>query len=350
MPDPIAPTAPTAAPATQSQPKQTANNIAKAIHDKVTPKAPAAPPTPPQAKPNEQANTQTPPDPNAGKQKYVVDGKEMWLTPDQAHAYVQKGLAFDRTTDQLGRLQQEQAALVQALIKNPGQVLSNLAKQHNIPIKNIVDSVLSSDASEEMKDAVGEWYYHNRVAIEKLTPEQRKAMENEKKLSEFERQEKERAEAAIRQENRQRVENATGQLKGFIAEAMKESGLPDNNTPIGAEMARMVADTIRVATARRQAITPKQAIEFVKQRVKAVNTQYFETLEDDALATALGDTIVGKIQKYLLKKAQANGAQIPQQNRPARPAVRHGERKVITPDEMHDYLADIKKTGSIPGK
>lgn len=285
MPDATVTTTPAApaTPATPNTPKQTANNIARAIHDKVSGKSAAPSPTPPKAndtKPTDTGATQ--PDPNAGKEKYVVDGKEMWLTPEQARAYVQKGLAFDRTADQLGILQQEQQKFMHALINDPGRVLSNLAQHHKVPIQTLVQRVLSGSASDEVKEAVGQWFYDNAVAPMKMTPEELKAAANEKKLTEYEKQEKARQENAVRQENQARLAQATAELKGFISEAMKQSGLPDNNTPLGAEMARQVADVMRVARFQRQAVTPTQAIEHVKTKIRAIQNAYYETLDEEA--------------------------------------------------------------------
>lgn len=324
--------------------KQTANNIVKGIHDRASGKSQSQAPEPDKTP----GNQQSAPDPNAGKDKYIVEGKEIWLTPDQAKAYVQKGLSFDRATDQLGRLQQEQSAFLKALVNDPGKVLSNLAAHNKIPLKNFVQNILSSNASDEIKDAVGQWYYENAVEPLKLTPEQLKARENEKRLTEYEKQEKHQREQAIRQQNMAQVEKALSELKAFVGEAMKESGLPSNDTPLGAEMARQVADVMRVARYQKKTITPKQAIEFVKQRIKSVQSAYYETLEDEDLAATLGETVVSKIQKFLIKKAQANAGPSIQQKSAPRPTARNGERKTITPDDMQEYLDSIKKTGSIP--
>src|ERR1700679_2671581 len=82
----------------------TAANIAKGITDKSTGKSPEAKlPVKDAAKTPENVPVV---DPNAGKEKYVVDGKEVYLSPEQAKAYVQKGLAFEPKMDHLGRLQQ----------------------------------------------------------------------------------------------------------------------------------------------------------------------------------------------------------------------------------------------------
>ena len=102
-----------------------AANIAKGITDKAAGTSPAKPDNS-KSEPNKTAESAQPiVDPNAGKEKYVVDGKEVYLSPEQAKAYVQKGLAFEPKISQLGRLQQETAAFLDTLSKDPGKVIYN---------------------------------------------------------------------------------------------------------------------------------------------------------------------------------------------------------------------------------
>lgn len=338
MPNP----APAAAPAaTAADPKQTASNIANSINNKLNGKAPAAQPP---------INDQKPPadpvsDPNAGKDKYVVEGREVWLTPEQARSYVQKGLAFDRTSDQLGRLQQEQATFMRALITDPGTVLANISKAHNVPMHDLVQKVLKGNSSDEVKEAIGKWYYENAVEPLKLSPEQLKAREDAKWRADKEAQEKNTAAQSIRQENFAKFQKAMSEIKANISEAMKDSGLPNNDSELGSEMARMVAEQMRVAYFQKRAITPKQAIEFVKKKIRAVNSAYYETLEGQDLVAALGDIVTERVKKHYLKIAQDQGGQPPAVQKGPRAASRNREREVITQDDMHDYLEKRKREG-----
>jgi len=122
---------PTATPAAT-----TANNIAKGIDDRVAGRSQNQAPvkdtrgTPP-ANSDTAADKTTPAapvDPNAGKDKYIVDGREVWLTPAQSKAYVQKGLAFEPKMDEFARLRQETVQFQRALLQDPGKILANMAK------------------------------------------------------------------------------------------------------------------------------------------------------------------------------------------------------------------------------
>lgn len=325
---------------TTPQPKTVANNIANGITERASGIKPGA-------ESNKQAPVAPPVDQNAGKEKFIVEGKEIWLTPEQSRAYIQKGIAFEPKMDQLNYLQKETQAFMQALVNNPLDVLKKMAQQRNIPIETIYEKVLDGDWPDSVKEIVGKRYYGNVVEPMKLSPEELKARENEKKLSTYELQEKTRQETFIKQENQARVMKAMTELKTFIGEAMKDSGLPSNDTAIGTEMARMVADTMRLAQRQQKSITPKQAIDFVKTRMKSFHSSYYEFLADrddegESLVAELGEKVAAKVQKYWLKKAKAQNP-APVVN--AKPQARPGERKTINNDDFHDYLDALKKGG-----
>ena len=339
----------TAAP-TQADPKTTAGNIVQGIKDRAAGRSSQSngkqlrsndPPA--TEKPSEGA-TQTPVDPNAGKEKYVVNGQERWLTPEQARAYVQKGIAFEPRVDELARLRTETNQFLQTLASDPIKILTD--KRIGLTPDSVMEKIFASgQISDQLKETVGKWYYENVIAPMKMTPEQLKASEDAKWRREHETKEKTREEQIIAQQNQQKFEMALSQLKANISEAMKDSGLPSNDTPLGAEMARMVADAMRVAHFQRQAITPKQAIEFVKQRIKAVQVAYYDTLEGEALVNEIGEANAEKVKKYFLKLVKDAQKEPPKGSGDDKPAHRPGERKVMTEDDFKAYLDERKKNG-----
>lgn len=335
-----------AAPATdQRDSKSVTNNIIAGIQNKAGRGGSAAqqPPI------NDAKQPAAPPDPNAGKERYVVDGKEVWVTPQERTAWVQKGMAFEPRMDQLARLQQETTQLQRALINDPLAVLKNIATQTKVPLSKLYEKILDGDWPDEVKEIVGKKYYHNAVEPLNMTPEQLKAREDAKYREQREQQDKMAQENMVRQENQKRFQQAQAHISAQIAEAMKESGLPNNDSPIGAEMAWMVAKTMQLANKRQQPMTPKQAIEIVKrERIMAVQTAYYDTLADkdddgDELAKAIGEKAINKIKKFLLK--QAKGPQNPPivPDGQLKPSGRPGERKTINSDDFHDYLDSLKR-------
>lgn len=329
MADPIAPAAPV-----QQDAKAIAGNIIKGITDKSNGTKPADP--------RQNGQQPTPPaDPNAGKEKYAVDGREIWLTPDQARAYVQKGISFEPKVSQLANLQHETNQFLKTLANDPMKILTD--KRIGLTPEAVMSKIFSSGhISDEMKESAGKWYYENVVAPMKMTPEERKLLELQKENDKYKTKEQMVNDLRIIEENKAKVFAAMNQIKANIAEAMKDSGLPDNNTPLGAEMARMVADVMRVSSKNGQSITPKQAIEHVKKRIKEVQSAWYDNLDEEQLVAELGEKNAEKVKKYflkLVKEADKKSTNTPRTN------SRVGERKVITPDDMHDYLEELKKKG-----
>lgn len=291
---------------------------------------------------NEAKSTLTP-DPNAGKEKYTVDGREIWLSPEQAKAYTQKGISFEPKIDQLNRLQKETTQFYYALLNDPGTVLTNLSKQAGVPMKDIVKKILKGNASDEVKEIVGGWYYEEAVEPLRLTPEQLKAREDAKYRQERERSDSEAKDMAIKQENLRRVEVAMDQIKSNISEAMKESGLPSNDSALGVFMARRAADVMRLGYFQKKIVTPKEAIDKVKSEMKMVQTAWYDHLDDDAFAEELGETNMEKAKKYLLKLVKQADKKIPELKSSGN--TRAGERKTKNMDDFHAYIEERKRNG-----
>lgn len=331
----------TSAPPASTEPKSPrsiASSISESIQKKANGVAPVANPPITDKQP---ATTQS--DPNVGKEKYVVDGKEVWLTPKEREGWIQKGMSFEPRVEELNRLRQETNKFLQTLSSDPLKILTD--KRIGMTPELVLEKIFASGhISEQMKEAAGKWYYDNVVEPSKLSPQELEARENKKKLTTFEQREKARADAVIQQENLARVNRAMGQLKANISEAMKDSGLPNNDSPLGAEMARMVADTMRVAQRQNQNITPKQAIEYVKQRIRSVQVAYYDHLDGDSLVKELGEANAEKVKQYFLKLA-GNGNKPPVVPSGTPRASRNGERKTISQDDFRDYLDDLKRKG-----
>lgn len=323
--------APAAAPVDS---KTIAGNIVQGIQRKADGKAP---------EPSADKAPTPPIDPNAGKKKYAVEGKEVWLTPEDADRYVQKGLAFEPKVTQLGHLQNEVGQFLKTLSQDPLKVLTD--KRIGLTPDAVLDKLLSSGMiNEQAAEKIGKWYYEN-VVHKMRDPEAYERAQKDKRLTEYEQREKaERENAqkkALEAENAKRIEAAMIQIKAEISEAMKDSGLPTNDSPLGVKMARMVADVMRVAKRNQQAITPKQAIEHVKQELKDIQRAYFDHLEGDALIQEIGEANAEKVKKYFLKLVKDQNGVQPENKQPS--TRKTGERKILSQDEFRDYLDGLKK-------
>lgn len=315
-------------------PTETAANIVKGVVDKISPAngsngKDVSPPKP---------DVALPVDPNAGKEKYSVDGKDVYLTPEQARAYVQKGISFEPRMDQLGRLQHETAAFLQTLQDDPAKVIYN--ERFGKPQEVLKKILGSTKISEEIKETLGQWYYENVMVPEKMTPEQRETLEWKSKAQAHDQFLLQQRQAQIDAENSQRVTQAMGVLKAQINEAMTEAGVP-LDAKIAPQLAKRVAQVMQSGYLTGRAVTPKDAMARVKAEIFEYQKSYYDVLDEDKLVEQLGKDNAEKVRKYYLKAVK--DAEKDKVKKDYKPQARRDERKVLTPDEFHDYLDALKR-------
>lgn len=277
-------------------------------------------------------------DPNVGKKKYVVNGKDVFLTPEQAESYVQKGLAFEPRVSELARLQQETKRFLDVLRDDPAKILFN--PKFGTP-EDVLGKIMSSTTvSDKTKELVGKWYYEKVIAIEKMDPKDRELAESKQKLAEYEENAKRSAEQQLQKENATRISQAIATLKAQISEAMQESGMPDS-----ASVAKRVAQVMNAGILAGKTVTPKEAINKVRLEILGYIRSYLDPLDEDKLVENLGKENAEKIRKFYLKQVKeaekaANDKGDKRQHIPKRDV-----RKTMNSDQFRDYLDDIKRTG-----
>lgn len=278
-------------------------------------------------------------DPNAGKEKYVVDGKEIYLSPEQAKAYVQKGLAFEPKISQLGRLQQETASFLDTLATDPGKVIYN--EKFGQPEEILGKILNSTKISDKIKETLGKWYYNNVIVPEQMSPEQREAQEWKRKAEQYDVSLKQQEESRLQQENDQRVQAALNTIKAQISEAMTEAGVP-LDSKIAPQLARRVAQVMQLGFAAGKTVTPKEAMAKVRAELAEYQRAYYDVLDEDKLVEQLGKENAEKVRKYYLKAVKDSEKT---KKNVSSAAPKRDERKTMTPDEFRDYLADLKAKG-----
>lgn len=315
-----------------------AANIAKGVADKATGKPPVkAADEPKVILKNQEAGGVEIVDPNAGKEKYVVDGVDKWLTPAEAKAYVQKGLAFEPRMDQLGRLQQETAQFLETLVTDPAKVIYN--EKFGTPAEVLKKILNSTKVNDDIKDALGQWYYNNVIVPGNMSPEQREAAEMKSKLEEYQRQEKQRETERLTAEENQRVQQALQTIKAQISEAMTEAGVP-LDSKIAPQLAKRVAQVMQLGYVNGKVITPKEAMARVKQELSEYQKAYYDVLDEDKLVEQLGKENAEKVRKYYLKAVKESEKK---DKKDFKSSPKRDERKTMTPDEFRDYLDGLKK-------
>lgn len=313
-------------------PDNTAANIVNAATAKSTGAAPAGVPVDPKAAPVV--------DINAGKEKYVVDGKERYLSPEEAKAYVQKGLAFEPKMSELARLQNETKQFLEVLRNDPAKIIFN--EKLGNPEDNLRKILASTKVSDATKDMLGQWYYNNVMVPEKMTPEQREAAEWKRKAEEYDTYKTTQEQQRIQADNAARVGQALAQLKSQISEAMTEAGVPIS-AKIAPKIAQRVAQVLRAGHIAGKAITPKEAMAKVKAEMQEDRRAYLDNLDDEQLVEMLGKENAEKVRKYFLKAIKGKDTSVKNQN--SAPGAKRTERKTMNSDQFRDYLDELKQKG-----
>jgi hypothetical protein len=275
-------------------------------------------------------------DPNAGKEKYVVDGKDRYLTPEEAKAYVQKGLAFEPKISELGRLQHETAQFLETLTQDPGKVIYN--ERFGKPEEVLKKILGSTKISEEIKDTLGQWYYNNVIVPAGLTPEQRDAAEWKRKAGAHDEMLKQQETSRLQAENDAKVNQALQVIKAQINEAMSEAGVP-LDSKIAPQLAKRVAQVMQLGYVNGKPVTPKEAMKRVRQELSEYQKAYYDVLDEDKLVEQLGKENAEKVRKYYLKAVKE--AEKPKKDFKAIP--KREERKTMNSDEFREYLDGLKK-------
>ena len=315
---------------------KTAGNIAKAVTAKTSPVIENKPvsSTKDTAKPEEAVI-----DPNAGKEKYIVDGKDRWLTPEQAKAYVQKGLAFEPKISELGRLQQETSQFLQTLRDNPEKILLN--PKFGVSPDQILQKIMgSTKVNDQIKEVVGQWYYNNVVAKEAMSPQEREHSEMKAKLAEYEDLTRKQQDDFQQRENDAKVQAALNQIKAQISEAMADAGVP-LDSKIAPSLARRVAQVMQMGYQQGKTLTPKEAMAKVKAEVFEYQKAYYDMLDEDKLVEQIGTENAEKVRKYFLK--QVKEKETVKGGRQNAPTPKRDVRKTMNSDEFRDYLDELKK-------
>lgn len=316
----------------------TAANIAKGVEAKTNPTAKPAEKV--ILKNQENGGPEIVADPNAGKEKYVVDGKEVYLSPEQAKAYVQKGLAFEPKISQLGRLQQETAAFLDTLANDPGKVIYN--EKFGKPQDVLAKILNSTKVSDEIKNTIGQWYYNNVIVPGNMSPEQREAAEWKRKAEAHDQMLQQQEQDRLSNENNARVQQALNTIKAQINEAMTEAGVP-LDSKIAPQLARRVAQIMQLGFSTGKTVTPKEAMAKVKYELAEYQKAYYDVLDEDKLVEQLGKENAEKVRKYYLKTVKAAEKDTKKKDFGSSP--KRDERKTMTPDQFRDYLDDLKSKG-----
>lgn len=244
--------------------------------------APVATPTnaaPTQGNPAQTPATQPTPAAAARMLKLTIDGQDLEMPESEVIAMAQKGKSADKRFQEAAAARREAEQVVNFLKSNPKEAFKKLG----------------IDVRKFSEDTLLEMIQHDQ-----MTPEQKKAQENENELrryrdTEKQAQERAHAEALARQE-----QEYMQSYDATFVKALTESGLP--KTPY---TVKRMAELTLIATRKGLDLEPSQLAKLVREDYESEMKAMYGQADGDALLELLGKDAVKKLSKAQLSKYKA---------------------------------------------
>lgn len=261
-----------------------------------TPTAPAAPSVPaapvanqknaanpPQNSQNNAAAAPTPTPQEIRKMKLKLDGQEVELTETEVIAYAQQGKVAQARFQEAAKVRREAEDILKYAQENPEEFFKKTGK----------------NAREWAEKFLLEQLQH-----EAMSPEQKKAKDNEDKLRKYEDDEKRKKAKEMKDHEDALTTSERTRLDQLFTKALFESGLPRTKFTV-----KRMAE-LQLLNIKNKYELPADALaKLVREDYEAEQKALLGGLEGDQLLDFLGPEIVKKFSKAQIAKLKARGVQ-----------------------------------------
>ncbi len=259
-----------------------------------TPAAPSSAPTSAPAATTTQATTTKQPQNNQGSTtsaattatavrslKLKLDGQDVEMPESEVIALAQRGKVSDKRFQEAAALKKQADDVMKFAKENPAEFFAKTGMN-------------ARQWAEE--------YLMGELKREQMTPEQRKAEENEGRLRKYEEQEK----AAKEAERVADLEKVTGEHRDrydkMFVEALNLSGLPKTAYTI-----KRMAELQQINLKKKFDLGADKLAKLVREDYINEHKQLFGALEGDQLLDILGPELVKKLSKAQIAKLKSKG-------------------------------------------
>lgn len=180
-----------------------------------------------------------------------------------------------------------------------------------------------------------EKYLAKQLEEELLTPEQKAWREKERKLSEYERREKEAEEAETKKQHDALVEKYRADYNTQFVAALQEVNVPKDQDTVAA----MAAYIAKYAKAKIE-ITATEAAKLVKEDLEKKNRIILSNASPEQLIALIGEENANKVRKWdtgRLKSPESNLKTPTEQADPTTVKQRGQPKKRMTPSEWREF-------------
>lgn len=239
------------------------------------PSAPAAPvSTPPPANASPVVEAQAP-----RMLKVKFDGKEVEMPESEVLSLASAGKASTQRFQEASAMRKQAEELMQFAKANPKEFFEKTGMN-------------ARQWAEE--------YLMQELQTEAMSPEQRKARENEEKLRKFESDEKNRADSVKKEEIKQLEERHRQNYDQMFTQALQESGLPKT-----AYTVKRMAELQLLNVKNKYELSSSQLAKLVREDYANEQKALLSALDGDQLIDFLGVDAVKKLSKAQIAKLKA---------------------------------------------
>lgn len=278
-PAPTAAPTPASAPATEPKTTSTpASTPNKGTPTPVTSPTPGAAPASEPPKPDAAAPA-TPPDPTK-PHKIVVNGKEEWISTEDAIKLAQIGKGANAKFEEAARMRKQNEQFLELLKANPRAVLAN--------------PKLGLDFRK-----IAEEYLLEQINLEKMTPEQKQVHEMQEKLKALEAEKEEAKKQAESAQQEELVKHHTENYQREIIEALKTSDLPKTRFVV-----KQIGYYMALGLERGVPLKAVDVLPLVRDDVHRNYRDFFGAADVNLVAELMGEEGVKKLMEFQAAKVR----------------------------------------------
>lgn len=240
-----------------------------------------------------------------------ANGKKIKLNKEQLRKMAQKGFGSDTAFRQAKAKEQETAQVLRALQENPIEVLKHI---HGDKLRDMLET-----------------YVYENLQQEKLPPEHRKLLEDQKRLQMLEQREREREQADLTRRQMEQVEHYKKVYTQKVVKALDLAGLPKDP-----EAGERAIKYFKKAFDRGEQVTPEIVAELVREDYQRNLGNTIGSLDEEKILALLGEKGLEKINKAISKRHQGqNAGFFPPSKQPELRQQPQPQRHYITEDEWN---------------
>lgn len=262
--------------------------------------APAAPAASANGSANPGAQTANPnqkvqasPQPEARKMKLKIDGKDVEMLESEVISRATKAAAADQRFDEAARMRKEAEQVLQFARENPTEFFKKTGMN-------------ARDWAEQ--------FLLKEIEREQMSPEQKRAWENEEELRKYKNNEKQQAEQKRKDEIAALEKTHLQNYDVMFTEALQKSGLP--KTPY---TVKRMAELQLVNVRKKLDLNADQLAKLVREDYASEQKALLSAFDGDQLIDFLGVDAVKKLSKAQIAKLK-NRVTSSRQIDPQRPA------------------------------